>query len=315
MPDKYVVNYPAAQQFCPPVESYFDDVTQLIQQIGGRMVRHAPNGGYGLPIVTMVGGKHLIHLGADVSWSRPAAPVYAIANGVVRVSMGPPPKAAASPPPPAAAKPQDDNEQAEALPTGRQSAAAKPVKGWGNIIVIEHQLPDGTYATSIYGHLATRRLVEVGDIVRAGQPIGFVGKKGIENGLYDPHLHFAIRDGRMFKPQTTLFNLEVNGRSAPIKIANMTDSELEIEVDAALPDTLPMPIDGHDFSITTRDGKRYMPAGILHYMTPPDFPIVGYDLSTDGWRDPTELLRLMSADVAPAPHGPIPKAVAAKPRK
>jgi len=311
MPDKYIVNYPAAQQFCPPVESYFDDVTQLIQQIGGRRVRHAPNGGYGLPVVITVEGKHLIHLGADVSWSRPGAPVYAIASGVVRVSMGPPPKAAAAPP--NAVKSQDDDQQAEALPTGRQSAASKqPVKGWGNIIVIEHQLPDGTYATSIYGHLATRRLVEVGDIVRAGQPIGFVGKAGVENGFYDPHLHFGIREGRMFKPQTVLFDLEVNGKPAPIKIANMTDSELEVEVDAALPDTLPMPIGGHDFSITTRGGKRFMPAGILHYMTPPDFPIEGYALSTDGWHDPTEFLRLMAAEVAPAAYGPIPKTTPAK---
>jgi hypothetical protein len=139
MPDKYIVNYPAAQQFCPPVESYFDDVTQLIQQIGGRRVRHAPGGGYGLPVVTMVEGP--------------------------------------------------------------------------------------------------------------------------------------------------------------------------------LPETLPMRIDGHDFSITTRDGKRFMPTGILHYVTPPDFPITGYALSTDGWRDPTEFLRLMAAEVAPAPYEPIPKAVAAKPRK
>src|SRR6478672_9335975 len=133
MPDKYVVNYPAAQQFCPPVASYFDDVTQLIQQIGGRRVRHAPNGGYGLPVVTMVEGKHLIHLGADVSWSRPGTPVYAIANGVVRVSMGPPAKAAAAQAksaaalaPAGAAKPQEDDDQAEALPHGRQTATAQP---------------------------------------------------------------------------------------------------------------------------------------------------------------------------------------------
>src|SRR5262249_57492745 len=33
MPDKYVLNYPAAQQFCPPVQSYFYDVTPPIPQI------------------------------------------------------------------------------------------------------------------------------------------------------------------------------------------------------------------------------------------------------------------------------------------
>jgi hypothetical protein len=60
---------------------------------------------------------------------------------------------------------------------------------------------------------------------------------------------------------------------------------------------------------------------IVNYATaqqfcpPVDFPIVGYALSTDGWRDPTEFLRLMAADIAAVPYGPIPRAVAAKPRK
>jgi hypothetical protein len=90
-PEKYVLNYPSALQFCPPVESYFDDVNQTIQDIRGHLIRHPLGGGYGLPVVLMIGDRHLLHLGADVSWMRPGAPVYAIGNGVVRISMSPTP--------------------------------------------------------------------------------------------------------------------------------------------------------------------------------------------------------------------------------
>jgi len=32
----------------------------------------------------MAGGQHLLHLGSDVAWYQVGAPVYAIADGVVR---------------------------------------------------------------------------------------------------------------------------------------------------------------------------------------------------------------------------------------
>jgi hypothetical protein len=38
-PEKYVLNYPAAQQFCPPVESYFDDVARREQIEATRLER------------------------------------------------------------------------------------------------------------------------------------------------------------------------------------------------------------------------------------------------------------------------------------
>jgi len=46
----------------------------------------------------------------------------------------------------------------------------------------------------------------------------------------------------------------------------------------------------------------------------PDFPIVGYGLTTDGFREPTEFLREMRADSQPAAFGKTPKGIAAKPR-
>ena len=269
-PEKYVLNYPAAQQFCPPVESYFDDVAQSIQNINGHLIRHPLGGGYGLPVVIMVGGKNLLHLGADVSWKRPGTPVYVIANGVVRISMGPKPF---SDRPGAGGDQKKSVEYADAATSGdvgKASGKAVAPKlplgtGWGNLLVIEHQYGNGFYATSIYGHLA-KRLVSVGDIVQAGQVIGTVGKKGIENGGYEPHLHFAVREGRMWEPGAVLTKLNANGTSAPLKMVSLREDEIEVAIDLE-PASLgffTIAASGQNYSIQTRDGKYYLSAALLN---------------------------------------------------
>src|SRR5437868_6795143 len=88
-PKQYPLSYPAAEQFCPPVDGFFDEVQRTFDRAGGRAFRHQPNGGYGLPVVDKVGGVNLLHLGADVGWYRVGEPVFAVANGIVRVSQGP----------------------------------------------------------------------------------------------------------------------------------------------------------------------------------------------------------------------------------
>ena len=243
MREKYLLNYPVARQFCPPVESYWEDVSNTIQNIRGRMIRHPLGGGYGLPVVDMVGDKHLLHLGADVSWHRPVA-VYAIGDGVVRISTGGPL--------PGVAQNRKPNEKDEASLRSPEALLDKPAvapaekpaapeknkssgpprapMGWGNLIVIEHKLPDGNYITSIYGHLANRRLVSVGDVVQAGQVIGTVAKSKLENGGFDPHLHFAIRDGRMFEPGRELFDVSMNGKQSEVKLVDFNETEAEIEL-------------------------------------------------------------------------------------
>src|SRR5262245_42753432 len=84
--DRYVLTYPAAEQFCPPVVGFFEEVQRTFDRVGARTIRHQPNGGYGLPVVDKVGDANLIHLGADVGFYRVGEPVYAVANGVVRLS-------------------------------------------------------------------------------------------------------------------------------------------------------------------------------------------------------------------------------------
>lgn len=57
--------------------------------------------------------------------------------------------------------------------------------GYGNAVVIQHK--DGT-TQALYGHLSALNVKE-GDVVKAGQIIGAMGKTGLHSGT---HLHFQI---------------------------------------------------------------------------------------------------------------------------
>ena len=66
--------------------------------------------------------------------------------------------------------------------------------GYGNVLVIRHLNGLETY----YGHLSSY-IVESGDIVRAGEMIGYGGSTGRSTG---PHLHFETRYmGQAFDPE------------------------------------------------------------------------------------------------------------------
>lgn len=62
--------------------------------------------------------------------------------------------------------------------------------GYGNYIIIKHN--NAIY--SLYGHLSLR-LVQVGEKVRKGELIGYVGNTGYTIGQTGCHLHFEIRGG------------------------------------------------------------------------------------------------------------------------
>ncbi len=76
-----------------------------------------------------------------------------------------------------------------AIAAGRVTVAG-PAAGYGNLIVIEHNI-GGQLVASAYGH-EERLYVQVGDLVTAGQHIADVGTEGHSTG---PHLHFEIRPG------------------------------------------------------------------------------------------------------------------------
>ncbi len=75
--------------------------------------------------------------------------------------------------------------------------AAGPADGYGNWIVIEHDVSGQKY-TTVYGHMFDDGvMVKVGDTVKAGQQIGKIGSNGESTG---PHLHFELWSG---SPLTT----------------------------------------------------------------------------------------------------------------
>lgn len=61
--------------------------------------------------------------------------------------------------------------------------------GWGNVVRVVHNTPDGPLE-SVYAHL-DRIDVEVGQTVQRGQAVGTIGDA---HGVYLPHLHFELRD-------------------------------------------------------------------------------------------------------------------------
>jgi murein DD-endopeptidase MepM/ murein hydrolase activator NlpD len=63
--------------------------------------------------------------------------------------------------------------------------------GYGGIVVLAHRLADDEMVFSIYAHLANGSVaVTEGACVRAGQPIGRVGRTGRAS---TSHLHFEVR--------------------------------------------------------------------------------------------------------------------------
>jgi len=61
--------------------------------------------------------------------------------------------------------------------------------GWGNVVRLVHQLPNGELRESLYAH-CEEVFVEKNDAIKKGQKIATIGNV---NGLYYAHLHLEIR--------------------------------------------------------------------------------------------------------------------------
>ena len=74
--------------------------------------------------------------------------------------------------------------------------------GYGNRLMIDHGYVDGKYVTTGYNH-ATRYIVHVGQHVRQGQVIGYVGTTGFSTGC---HLHLMVwLNGSVVNPMGWLY--------------------------------------------------------------------------------------------------------------
>ena len=76
-----------------------------------------------------------------------------------------------------------------AIADGRVKAAEDHGGGWGNIVRILHQLPNGEVIESFYAHCETM-MVKEGDWIKRGDQIATIGNA---DGAYLAHLHFEIR--------------------------------------------------------------------------------------------------------------------------
>ncbi len=69
----------------------------------------------------------------------------------------------------------------------------------GYKVVIEHELPNGAFVTSIYFHMKVPRhggiRWEPGQEVQSQNPLGFISGRSEDHGDSRPHLHFGIRRG------------------------------------------------------------------------------------------------------------------------
>jgi murein DD-endopeptidase MepM/ murein hydrolase activator NlpD len=72
---------------------------------------------------------------------------------------------------------------------GQVVYAGSGIRGYGNLIVIQHE---GDLLT-VYAH-NSELLVAQGDKVRVGQRIALSGQSGHASG---PHLHFEVRSGQI----------------------------------------------------------------------------------------------------------------------
>ncbi len=68
--------------------------------------------------------------------------------------------------------------------------------GYGNVVIIDH----GRHYSTLYAHMSRFAAIRVGQHVRQGQTIGYVGMTGLATG---PHLHYEFRvDGAHRNPLT-----------------------------------------------------------------------------------------------------------------
>lgn len=83
----------------------------------------------------------------------------------------------------------DQGDPVYAMSDGKVVYAGWHSDGWGNVIILLHQIESGKVVESIYGHLDSTR-VTTGSQVRRG---GILGTIGSANKRYPAHLHFELR--------------------------------------------------------------------------------------------------------------------------
>jgi murein DD-endopeptidase MepM/ murein hydrolase activator NlpD len=82
----------------------------------------------------------------------------------------------------------DCGEPVYAAADGRVVYAENAGEGWGNVLIIEHNLPNGERVQTLYGHL--EKILKTSGEVKKREQIGTIGNA---DGRYLCHLHFELR--------------------------------------------------------------------------------------------------------------------------
>jgi len=83
----------------------------------------------------------------------------------------------------------DCGEPVYSAAKGRIVYAENAGAGWGNVVIIEHELVNGTKVQTLYGHL--QKILKTSGTVNLREQIGEVGNA---DGKYLCHLHFELRE-------------------------------------------------------------------------------------------------------------------------
>jgi len=197
-------------------------------------------------------------------------PVFAIADGIVRISTGP---------------------EFKRRKNAERPVAAAPMP-WGNLVVVEHRVGAARYITSVYGHLGADRRVEVGDRVKVGQPLGTIGRKHHRiNGGYDPHLHFGIRKGRNGEPGCVFLNASNGWGGPPVRITAVDEQQIVLECEIPLNVHWQLTRGASRWPLRFVEGRATFSSSLLWDWQRPEFMIEGYAPTIEGWLDPIQFLR------------------------
>lgn len=104
----------------------------------------------------------------------------------------------------------DLGDPIHAAANGRVVYAGNAGGAWGNVVILQHTLPNGSIVSSLYGHLDSIT-VRYGQSVAIGQNIGEIGATG---NATTAHLHFSIYLGAQTQPgagQTTAPDPDTHG--------------------------------------------------------------------------------------------------------
>lgn len=144
----------------------------------------------------------------------------------------------------------DYGEPVLAAAAGTIRYADDPGGGWGKVMLVEHQLPDGRRVTTQYAHLAA--FVRRSGTVRRGEKIATVGTGG---GRYIAHLHFELRTDPALAAKVGGTERSTKGWTDP---SQFIDAHRRLTFDADAP-ALAVDADGRAYLAAMRqDGSVFL---------------------------------------------------------